>query len=658
MVDKREHQEGNDGPEQKKVKINGPVGITEPDVGIVEYIAPELTGFKGIIKQRYTDFLVNEIGLDGKVVHLVDLGPRDGTPVEEKKEKAKEGEKKAIPEPSEEQKQKLLDLLGQEDYEGIVALFTSGRKYETKSKFEAKEERTAVHQLLRESFDSRLESRTTPENAFQITLCNDRGGRGGRKRGLPKLDKNVTGELQDWAHFTVYKENKDTMEVANLLAKFLKVPPKSVAYGGTKDRRGVTVQRACISKMKIERLLGMNRTLRGIKLGSFRYESEPLRLGDLKGNEFLITIREIESLDGSEVEPVLNKALESLKTNGFINYYGMQRFGTFSISTHTVGKYVLNSQWQKVVELILANQELVIPESVEARKVWEETKDAKKALALMPRKCVAETSILRVLAKDPKAFLPAVMQIPRNLRIMYAHAYQSYVWNRAASERVKRYGLKVIPGDLVIDDEQSTPAEKQETPGFEEDVKEDTFVRARVVTEEDLKTKTIFDIVLPTPGFDIKYPENEVSKVYHEIMAADGLDINNMKRNIREFSLSGAYRNVVVRPGNVEWWIKRYESPMDQLVRTDLDLINEGLDESHRVVEDKEGSKRALVLRLQLQSSTYATMALREVMKVDTSRRGEGLDVKHETTKQNQQLQEQQPTQPTQESNQEANQER
>jgi tRNA pseudouridine13 synthase len=42
-----------------------------------------------------------------------------------------------------------------------------------------------------------------------------------------------------------------------------------------------------------------------------------------------------------------------LKANGFINYYGMQRFGTGSISTHTVGQHVLKGDWKEAINLIL-----------------------------------------------------------------------------------------------------------------------------------------------------------------------------------------------------------------------------------------------------------------------------------------------------------------
>ena len=42
----------------------------EVRAGITEYVCPDNLGFTGTLKQRYTDFLVNEIGLDGRVLHL------------------------------------------------------------------------------------------------------------------------------------------------------------------------------------------------------------------------------------------------------------------------------------------------------------------------------------------------------------------------------------------------------------------------------------------------------------------------------------------------------------------------------------------------------------------------------------------------------------
>ncbi|KAL9098034.1 MAG: hypothetical protein Q9187_009747 [Circinaria calcarea] len=51
----------------------------EAEVGITEFVSPDLPGFTGILKKRYTDFLVNEILPSGQVVHLDNLkAPKHG----------------------------------------------------------------------------------------------------------------------------------------------------------------------------------------------------------------------------------------------------------------------------------------------------------------------------------------------------------------------------------------------------------------------------------------------------------------------------------------------------------------------------------------------------------------------------------------------------
>lgn len=44
-----------------------------------------------------------------------------------------------------------------------------------------------------------------------------------------------------------------------------------------------------------------------------------------------------------------------------------------------------------------------------------------------------------------------------------------------------------------------------------------------------------------------------VSDAYREMLTADNLDIDNMRHKIRDYSLSGAYRKIIIRPQNVSW---------------------------------------------------------------------------------------------------------
>jgi len=72
----------------------------------------------------------------------------------------------------------------------------------------------------------------------------------------------------------------------------------------------------------------------------------------------------------------------------------MQRFGTSSIPTHSIGLALLRSDWTGAVSLILRPRPGEYPEADAARRAWLDDRDIDRALALMPRRVVAERCIL------------------------------------------------------------------------------------------------------------------------------------------------------------------------------------------------------------------------------------------------------------------------
>lgn len=655
---------------QKKMKMSDELKaqalITEEQAGISQFINKNVdSGFQGLLKQRYSDFMVNEVDLNGNVIHLLDEGIDLGkskkernlekrqqdraelqskTPeeVEEiKKQKREEAENQPKYVLSEENRAKLLELVTAEELTNIEELFTKGGHTETKTTFTDKTIRTSLHRLLREAFQGKLESVTSAENTFRIEIAkNSANSRRNHMESMNHVDENGVvnyglGPYKNYLHFTVYKENRETMEVASTISKLLRIPSKTIRFSGTKDRRGVTCQKFAIHKGKAVRVSQMNKGLKNVVLGGFSYEDHNLDLGDLKGNEFIITIRDAKTVtEGANLEAVVQSGFDTLKNNGFINYYGMQRFGTFSIPTYVYGIHLLKDDWKGFVNLLLSPQEVVVPDSLEARQIWAETSDPEAALKKMPPRCTAEFSLLKSLKHEKKndkneygtqAYFKSIMSIPRNLRIMYAHSYQSYIWNKVASKRIELFGLEVVEGDLIIAEKKPETVETDENGDvFEEDKVNDKFTRARPLTKDDISTGkyTIFDVVLPMPGFDVVYPSHkQLEQVYVDEMAKDGLDPFKMARRVREFSLSGSYRPLMGRAENLDYQIVKYTDPTEPLVRTDLELLQakKNGENLERIVSG-EGDKTAVVLRLQLGVSSYATMALREFMKVDTSR--------------------------------------
>jgi tRNA pseudouridine13 synthase len=108
--------------------------------------------------------------------------------------------------------------------------------------------------------------------------------------------------------------------------------------------------------------------------------------------------------------------LDGIRTKGFVNFYGMQRFGTSTVPTHITGLFMLQSRWTEAVDSVLSLREGEHPECVRARLAWLEDQDINKALDYMPRRCVAERSIWEHWRKsDQKDKLGALGSVGRSL---------------------------------------------------------------------------------------------------------------------------------------------------------------------------------------------------------------------------------------------------
>ena len=83
----------------------------------------------------------------------------------------------------------------------------------------------------------------------------------------------------------------------------------------------------------------------------------------------------------------------------------------------------------------------------------------------------------------------------------------------------------------------------------------------------------------------------------------------------REYSMAGTYRKIMHRPGDLTYKLMHYDDANQPLSQTDEELV------TGRSIPPflESGAHQALQISMTLGSSTYATMALREVLKQDTS---------------------------------------
>lgn len=619
--------------------------VSEQKLGMVERTSPIDFGWSGDMRKRYTDFLVYEVKKDGTVIHLTDYEepkpkvsqkPKEAGPgVQKAGEQAPSGDEKpegsetVVQQIPEEDRQILADLFGLTvagellDLDQAVQLNTHDKKSPPLKlgKFD-RSERGRLHQEIRRIFSGRVESTTDSDGDITAIPFKPHMASNWRKpsqtRRFPANDGTRFGngvksfnELGgEYLHFTMYKENKDSMDAINMVARMLKLKSNSFGFAGTKDRRAATVQRISVRKKRANDLLFLNSKLQNVRLGDFKHSKYPIELGQHGGNEFVIIMKNVEHIRGTNcsvatrvkmVEEAVETGLRYFYENGFLNYFGLQRFGTHEVGTHELGMKIMLEDYRGVVDAICqvpAELEKALASGdidgltgyqqddmnrARALTLWSTTGDAKAALQIMPRRFHGESRIIEHLSKQRNDYMGALLTINRGLRQMYGHAYQSFVWNHVASFRWAKYGSRVIVGDLILVDDdkpqQSKPLDgDEEMPDTNEEY-ENFYASARPLTAEDVASGryTIFDVVLPQPGYDVVYPTNEVGQFYKTFMASEQggkLDPYSMRRKHKEFSLSGGYRNLISRFQTVpEYLVRTYSHDEEQMYPTDLDLV-------------------------------------------------------------------------------------
>jgi len=423
-------------------------------------------------------------------------------------------------------------------------------------------------------------------------------------------------------HFRLYKENRDTAEAIQSISRCLRIPPKSFQFAGTKDRRGITVQSVSVYRISIE---AMKRAIlhsswdKAIRVSHLEYKELGNKVGLAGGNHFEIAIKSVES-------DFLNTKIDSLFTqlrdNGFLNYYGTQRFGSRVVRTHDIGAMLLSQEWKRVVDILLSpeadkrkgdnddddrGQEAPITEDqteTEApltdRTAWRReyaSGNIKQAHELCPPYLYIEKSLLRSLnfANQSSNFLNAIQSLPTTTVHLYLHSVQSLVFNAALSERIRTHGSKVVVGDLVMVGDNVVKIESQ----------------------QEAEKYPFDDVVLTLVGSQVVVPPN-MESFYDEFLSTKlgkGISMETFKNpSLPKFmQLPGAYRRILARAENLSWRILDNIHPGQVVIESDVDRLKEGIADPQVSDPTTAIPSKAVVFKCSLKPGCYLTMAVREV---------------------------------------------
>ncbi len=181
----------------------------------------------------------------------------------------------------------------------------------------------------------------------------------------------------------VLKRDWNTESATDFIAKRLSIKRSLIKYAGAKDKRAVTVQYMSIKGFKKKVFFKHN----GLFVESVGFTNEPLSLGSLKGNNFVIVVRRIK------------EGASKINNNLFPNFFDSQRF---SSNNADVGLAIIKKDFKLACDLLKG-----------------------------------ESSVSNYLLRNPNDFCGALRTINDKILSFYIHAYQSRLFNIVLEELLR-----------------------------------------------------------------------------------------------------------------------------------------------------------------------------------------------------------------------------
>jgi tRNA pseudouridine13 synthase len=224
--------------------------------------------------------------------------------------------------------------------------------------------------------------------------------------------------------YPLYLLEKKGIDSHHALVEIKKDHGLDLRIMGMKDAKAMTKQYASstrignVPKQHISRTKHTFLTLKG-------FTSRPVGKESLLGNEFSITIYDAKHFEVSEFRSEVEKVA---------NFYGLQRFGSERLVTHLVGKEIVKRNFKKAAELLLSyTTEYDSAMSREIRQKSLDPKNYRNILKHLPKGMDIEYQLMNafVNGKEP---ISALRSISINIRRLFVHAYQAYIFNRCLSD--------------------------------------------------------------------------------------------------------------------------------------------------------------------------------------------------------------------------------
>jgi tRNA pseudouridine13 synthase len=334
----------------------------------------------------------------------------------------------------------------------------------------------------------------------------------------------------------VWHRNWEANRLVRRLASNLRIGRGKVGFAGTKDGRSVATQLMSFDA-PIEAVSAL--TIPDVKIIDPYRAKRVVSIGDLIGNKFQIKVSGIP--DGTDIAGTCSAVKIQLdELGGFPDFFGPQRFGSVRPITHLIGKDLIRGDFEGAAMKYIANpSDEEESEANDARAALQETRDYEKALQEFPIKLTFERTIIGHLKDKPDDYLGALRTLPRNLLMMFVHAYQSYLFNKMLSERIRR-GMSIkLPevGDLIL------PLNKLGLPDHDNPILVDETTLPKALANCREKKAFVSGLLYGTESL---FAGGTMGEIERKVIEAEGIERPDFQIvGLREASSSGTRRELL-----------------------------------------------------------------------------------------------------------------
>ena len=305
---------------------------------------------------------------------------------------------------------------------------------------------------------------------------------------------NLTDKEANYSIIKLTKENWESFKVIEALAKALRTKTKFIGFAGNKDKYAVTTQYISLYKSSKERIEKIK--INNVKILFVGYSFNRINLGDLGGNNFKITIRD------------LNKKIDLPKNIRLENYFDEQRFGN-KANTHLVGKSLLKRNFKETCKLLN----------------------------------------LEVKNND---YIGAIRSQQRRLLRFYISSYQSYLWNKTLAKILNKnknsVRVKYPVGELVFV-KNKTKNLKLPLMNFDTEISKELneILKKERMVKEDFIIRELPELITTSQNREAFIDVENIKYLWSK----DGLNKGKLKLQVFFFLPKGSYATLLIKKLNL-----------------------------------------------------------------------------------------------------------